>query len=89
GYTFAQAAAPDRTVTPLLPDGDRNEIFAGVGWSLSPAARVDVSYMYLGQNDRRGRVRGALPGETVSEDLNSGVYGFGAHLVGTTFTWQF
>jgi len=89
GYIYAQAAAPDETVTPVLPDGERNEVAAGLGWSFQPGARIDVSYMYLGQNDRRGRVRGPLPGEELTPALNSGVFGFGSHLVGTSLTWKF
>jgi long-chain fatty acid transport protein len=49
---------------------------------------INASYQYLGQNDRRGRVRGPRPGEeNPSVDaLNSGLYSFNAHLIGTTLT---
>lgn len=89
GYLYHEAAAPDRTVTPLLPDGERNEVTVGVGWSFRPDARIDASYQFLGQDERRGRVRDARVGEDPSANLNSGVYGFGAHLLGTTLTWRF
>lgn len=89
GYLHHQAAAPDRTVTPLLPDGRRNEATLGIGWSFRPGARIDASYQYLGQNDRRGRVRDPRLGESLTADLNTGVYSFGAHLLATTLTWHF
>lgn len=89
GYLFHQAAAPDRTVTPLLPDAERNEITLGLGWTFRPDARIDVSYQFLGQDERRGRVRDPRVGEELSADLNSGVYSFGAHLLGTSLTWRF
>lgn len=88
GYLFNQAAAPDRTVTPLLPEANRNHITAGIGWQFHDRMEANVSYQYLGQNDRRGRVRGPRPGEEnpTVEDLNSGLYSFHAHLIGTTLT---
>ena len=88
GYLFNEAAAPDRTVTPLLPEANRNHITAGLGWRALDQMELNVSYQYLGQNDRRGRVRGPRPGEDNPsvEDLNSGLYSFHAHLIGTTLT---
>lgn len=88
GYLFNQAAAPDRTVTPLLPEADRNHFTAGLSWQIVPSTSLNVAYQYLGQNDRRGRTRGARPGENnpTAEELNSGLYSFNAHLVGTTVT---
>ena len=81
GYLFNQAAAPDEVVTPLLPENDRNHITVGVGWQASDMLRLDASYQYLGQNDRRGRTRGLAEGRP---DTN-GLYSFDAHLVGLTF----
>jgi long-chain fatty acid transport protein len=85
------AAAPDETVTPLLPEGYRNEFTAGFGWQPSPLFEVDVAYQYIAQNDRRGRVRDPRVGESdpTAEELNSGLYSFGAHLIGTTLTLHF
>lgn len=91
GFLTHGPAAPDETVTPLLPEGYRNEITAGLGWQPSPLLEVNVAYQYIAQNDRRGRVRDVLPGESdpSAEELNSGVYSFGAHLIGTTITLHF
>jgi long-chain fatty acid transport protein len=88
GYLFNEAAAPDRTVTPLLPEANRNHITAGIGWRALDKLEVNVAYQYLGQNDRRGRIRAELPGEDnpTAEELNSGLYSFDAHLIGTTLT---
>jgi long-chain fatty acid transport protein len=88
GYLFNQAAAPDRTVTPLLPEANRNHLTAGLGWHATDVVEVNVAYQYLGQNDRRGRVRDERVGEEdpSAEDLNSGLYSFNAHLIGTTIT---
>ena len=84
-------AAPDETVTPLLPEGYRNEPTIGFGWQPSSLFEVNVAYQYIAQNDRRGRIRDVLPGENDPsvEELNSGLYSFSAHLIGTTLTLHF
>jgi long-chain fatty acid transport protein len=87
GYIYNTPAAPDEVVTPLLPESDRNQITLGLGWRSSEGTfELNVSYQLLLQNDRRGRVRGALPGEALSTDLNQGLYSFNANLFGATFT---
>lgn len=88
GYLFNQAAAPDRTVTPLLPEASRNHFTAGLGWSITDSVELNVAYQYLSQNDRRGRIRSERPGEEnpTAEELNSGLYSFTGHLFGSTLT---
>jgi len=88
GYLFNQAAAPARTVTPLLPEANRNHLTAGLGWHATETVEVNVAYQYLAQNDRRGRIRGERIREEnpTAEELNSGLYSFNAHLIGTTIT---
>jgi long-chain fatty acid transport protein len=86
GYLFNEAAAPEATVTPLLPEADRNHLTAGLGWRIVPNVEVNVAYQYINQNDRRGRVRDAPEGEEPTAALNSGLYTFTGHLIGTTLT---
>ena len=86
GYLYNTAAAPDEVVTPLLPEAARNQFTLGVGWRPTDVVEINAAYHLLLQNDRRGRVRGALPGETLTTDLNQGLYSFGANLFGTTLT---
>mgnify|MGYP006269320875 CR=1 FL=1 len=88
GYLFNQAAAPDETVTPLLPENDRNHVTVGVGWQPTDLLEVNVAYQLLNQNDRRGRTRALREGETAA-DANSGLYSFGANLFGATVTFRF
>ena len=85
GYLFNQAAAPDETVTPLLPEANRNHFTVGFGWRATDALEVNAAYQLLTQNDRRGRTREVRPGET-GVDANSGLYSFGANLFGLTLT---
>lgn len=89
GYLYHQAAAPDETVTPLLPEAARNEVTAGVGLRVSPRATLDIAYQYIRQDKRRGRVREAPAGTSPTTALNSGLYSFNANLVGATLTVRF
>lgn len=89
GYLYHQAAAPDETVTPLLPESVRNELTGGVGLAVNPRFSVDVAYQYIRQDKRRGRVRDPLPGQLPTAALNSGLYTFNANLVGATLTVHF
>jgi long-chain fatty acid transport protein len=88
GYSYNTAAAPDETITPLLPESDRNNYTVGLGYQFSPGFGFDLAYQYLDQNDRRGRVT-ELPENFDSDDVaatNSGLYSFNAHLIGATLT---
>ena len=89
GYLHHQGAAPNETVTPLLPEGDRNEFTACLGIRLGRNWMVDLAYQYINQDQRRGRVRDAFPGTSPTVELNSGVYTFNAHLLGATVAVNF
>lgn len=80
GYLYHQGAAPTETVTPLLPEGERNEFTAGFSVKIGKQVSGDLAYQYISQNDRRGRTR-ALP--------NNGIYTFSAHLVGVSLAFTF
>ena len=86
GYLYNRNASPDQTVTPLVPEGERNHLTAGVGVELAPGVRLDAAYHYMRQNDRRGRTLNPLPGDVPSVDLNDGLYRVHAHLLGFTLS---
>ncbi len=67
-------------MTPLLPEGERNEFTGGLGLKLGKQLTADLAYQYIRQNDRRGRTQ-ALP--------NNGLYTFGAHLFGVSLAFTF
>ncbi|PSQ75788.1 MAG: long-chain fatty acid transporter [Bacteroidetes bacterium QH_7_62_13] len=83
GYLHNTPAAPDEVVTPLLPEAARNQLTVGLGWKPIELLEINASYQLLLQNDRRGRVRS---GDSLTTDLNNGLYQFGANLFGTTLT---
>ena len=86
GYAYTQAAAPDETVTPLLPEAQRNHVTIGVGWSPRPRMIIDLAYQFVGHADRRGRTVNPPPGEPPTAALNSGVYRSRGDLLGLTVT---
>ena len=89
GFITHTSAAPDETITPLLPEAHRNEFSFGVGWQPAEMLGINLAYQYINQNDRRGRVREAPEGEDPTTALNSGLYRFNAHLIGATVSLQF
>lgn len=81
GYLYHTGASPDQFVTPLLPEGPRNEFTIGAGIELTPKLQADLGYQYIKQNDRRGTVNLAIG--------NTGLYQFKAHLLGFGLAYTF
>ena len=81
GYLYHTGASPSQFVTPLLPEGPRNEFTAGAGIELTPKLHADLAYQYIKQNDRRGTVNLAIG--------NTGLYQFSAHLFGVGLAYTF
>jgi long-chain fatty acid transport protein len=88
GYLHHGGAAPAETVTPLLPEGQRNEVTAGVAVKLGPQLTADVAYQYIHQDDRLGRTR-ETPNVPPTTALNDGLYTFSAHLFGVSLALTF
>jgi long-chain fatty acid transport protein len=80
GWLYNEAATPDETVTPALPENERNVFTLGMGARFGPVLTADVGYMYVRQADRIGR----------SRDVNDGIYhDFDAHLIGVSFSFSY
>lgn len=91
GFIYNTAASPDETVTPILPEAERQLYTVGFGYRMGPV-QADVYYNFVNQADRRGRVRSELPPgiiDTSIERLNIGVYSTTAHLFGLTLSYIF
>lgn len=89
GYLYHNGAAPPQTVTPLLPEGARNEFTGGFGLRITDNLTADFAYQYIKQNDRRGRVREPDGNAAPTIALNSGLYTFNAHLFSATVSVHF
>jgi len=80
GWLYNEAATPGETVTPALPENERNLFSLGVGARFGPVLTADLGYMYVTQADRIGR----------SRDVNDGLYhDFAAHLIGVSFSFSY
>jgi long-chain fatty acid transport protein len=91
GYTFNTSALPDFSVSPLLPEAERNYYSLGIGWHLRPSMTLDAAYQYIDQSTRRGRVRGRTLEMTDEEleALNVGIYSSTGHIFSATLAYQF
>ncbi|MCU0257188.1 MAG: outer membrane protein transport protein [Vicinamibacterales bacterium] len=81
GLVLHDAAAPDGSITPDLPEGGRWLVSAGLGVRVSSSVRMDLAYMYLRQQDREGRTQLTGP--------DTGTYTFNANLFGASLVWRF
>ena len=79
GFAGVAAAAPDVTVTPLLPDQDRANWTAGLTIPWSNYA-LDVAYLRVQTSGARGRVDERTSRSQTAAQLNSGVYDLTANI---------
>jgi long-chain fatty acid transport protein len=79
GLAGAAAAAPDVTVTPLLPEQDRSYGSLGGSLPIGKSFTVDAAYMHIFTGGRRGRLDERAPGQT-AEQLNVGSYTLRANI---------
>jgi long-chain fatty acid transport protein len=82
GFAAASAAAPDETVTPLLPEMDRSYGMFGVGIPFMGRYALDAAYAHIFTSGRRGRIDERAAGTTTAQALalNSGFYALSANI---------
>ena len=88
GVAAAASAAPDVTVTPLLPEQDRSYGTIGGSYPLTRTLTVDGAYMRIFTPGRRGRLDERAPGQT-AEQLNIGSYTLRANIVSLSLKASF
>ena len=83
GLSAATSAAPDETVTPLLPEMDRGYGMLGAGIPLMGRFALDAAYAHVFTSGRRGRIDERAAGSTSAQALalNSGVYSLSADIL--------
>jgi long-chain fatty acid transport protein len=91
GFIYNTAAQREFSVSPLLPEAERNYLSVGAGYRFTDALGIDVGYQHVMQADRRGRVRGRAPGLAQAEldALNMGVYSATASVFNVTLSYLF
>jgi long-chain fatty acid transport protein len=82
GLAGTTSAAPDQTVTPLLPEQDRGYGMLGGGLPIMGGLTLDAAYMHVFTSGRRGRLDERAPGSTDAQAiaLNSGFYSLSANI---------
>ena len=88
GVAAAAAAAPDVTVTPLLPEQDRSYATIGGSYPLTRTLTAEAAYMRIFTPGRRGRLDERAPGQT-AEQLNIGSYTLRANIVSLSLKASF
>ena len=81
GFSLTQAAAPDETVTPLLPDMDRRNFAAGVGLPFGSRYAIDLGYLHVDTQGRRGRIVERTSYNQTAAQLNTGFYRLNANIL--------
>jgi long-chain fatty acid transport protein len=91
GFTASTAAAPDQTVTPLLPEQDRSIGMLGAGLPFAGRFVLDASYARIFTPGRRGRLDERAPGSTTAQAvaLNNGSYALTANILSLTVKASF
>ena len=80
GFAAAAAAAPDVTVTPLLPEQDRTYWTIGGGYPITSRFTVDGAFMKIFTPGRRGRLDERAARTQTAEQLNIGSYTLRANI---------
>lgn len=89
GFGFAKSPAPDETVTPLLPEQDRRNYTIGLGIPLTPRFAVDIAYLKVDTDGRRGRIIDRTSESQTAEQLNSGFYRLDANITSISLKARF
>ena len=91
GLAGATSAAPDETVTPLLPEMDRGYGTLGAGIPLMGRFNLDAAYAHVFASGRRGRIDERPTGSTSAQALalNSGFYSLSANILSLSLKASF
>lgn len=81
GFYTHEAAAPEESVTPNLPEAARTAFTVGFGTRLGQWISLDAAYQYVDEADRRGR--------TIDGPNNGLYFNQRAHLLGISFVFDF
>ena len=81
GYLFDETPVPTGSVSPLLPDAERNGYSVGFSYNFSPRVRLDAAYLYLPFDERST--------EGMDQDGYNGTYDTTAHLFGMSLVFRF
>jgi long-chain fatty acid transport protein len=74
GFSYDTSPVPSETVSPILPDGDRQWFSLGVGYH-APRWRADVGYHLIRfEREKNNSVNPPFPPPTTPNDTANGTY---------------
>jgi long-chain fatty acid transport protein len=85
GFAAAASAAPDVTVTPLLPEQDRSYGAIGGSYPITSRFAIDGAFMRIFTPGRRGRIDERTSISQTAEQLNNGSYTLRANIFSLSF----
>jgi long-chain fatty acid transport protein len=89
GFSGAATAAPDETVTPLLPEQDRNYFTLGAALPAWRSWTVEGAYARVNTPGRRGRIVERLSRDQNAAQLNTGVFQLSANVFSVSVKGSF
>jgi long-chain fatty acid transport protein len=89
GLAGATQAAPEATVTPLLPEQGRSYFSLGGSYPLTSKVTIDGAYMNIQTPGRRGRTDERANRTITAPQLNNGVYSLTAHILSLSLKASF
>ncbi|MDB4881885.1 MAG: rane protein involved in aromatic hydrocarbon degradation [Gemmatimonadetes bacterium] len=91
GFAATTSAAPPETVTPLLPEQDRELGMIGGALPLVSGLVLDATYSHIFTPGSRGRIDERTPGMTSAQALalNSGAYTLSANIFSFSLKYSF
>lgn len=81
GFSGVASAAPDETVTPLLPEQDRAYGSVGAAYPITSNLTFEGAYMNIMTPGRRGRIAERSSRTQTANQLNTGKYELDAHVL--------
>lgn len=90
GFSGVASAAPDETVTPLLPEQDRTYWSVGSEFPIiKDKVTLDAAYGFVLGSGRRGRIDERLARTVAASAMNSGIYDLSAHVLSLSLKANF
>jgi long-chain fatty acid transport protein len=80
GFAGVASAAPDETVTPLLPEQDRGYASIGGEYPINEMVTLEGAYLKVFAAGKRGRITERASRTQTAEQLNSGLYELDANV---------
>ena len=89
GFSGVSAAAPDVTVTPLLPEQDRANYSLGFTAPIMGRVAIEGGWVLVTTPGRRGRIDERLSEAQTADQLNTGVYSLTANILALSIKSSF